>query len=67
MIAPGPLVLKSLPWGGALGWCQSFPRLVPGVVLGLANDAEDKLGELWRWLEQRPAVQGAGSDFDHGA
>jgi hypothetical protein len=34
--------------------------------LGLADDAEDDLGELWRGLEQEPALQGAGGDFDEG-
>lgn len=38
----------------------------PVERLGLANDAEDKVGELGRWPEQQPAVQGTRGDFDHG-
>jgi hypothetical protein len=35
-------------------------------VLGFANDAEDEVCELRGWLEQQPALQGAGGDLDEG-
>jgi hypothetical protein len=34
--------------------------------LGLADDAEDEVGELGRGLEQEPALQGAGGALDEG-
>ena len=41
--------------------------MVPEVwCLGLADDAEDEVVELGRGLEQQPALQGAGGDFDEG-
>src|SRR5450759_2913506 len=33
---------------------------------GLADDAEDDVGEIGRRLEQEPALQGAGGNFDEG-
>jgi hypothetical protein len=35
-------------------------------MLGLADDPEEDVGQLWGWLEQQPALHGPGGDFDKG-
>ena len=35
-------------------------------VMGLADDAEDDVGQLGRRFEEQPTLQGASGDFDEG-
>jgi hypothetical protein len=36
------------------------------ALVGLADDAEDDVGEFGRWSEQKPFLEGACRDFDEG-